>query len=228
MLKALPALTRLAAILIIPFALVATACDGGGTSDPGEGASGAPVATGDNCTTNPCQNGGVCSSSETAYTCACPTGWSGETCTACDSRDVCDYDEICHASACEGVLGRLHRVTILNLEVGTAHPSGDGWDVLGGAPDLYVSYGIDGGDLCTTTKQQDVFSATWSESCEFTFGADDTFVLQVYDADLTGDDMATSWVAEGTDGLVAFAASGQLRTLIDGDITLTFSVTPLY
>ena len=180
------------------------------------------------CTTNPCQNGGVCSQSGATTACDCPEGWSGETCTACESHEVCAFDEICHNSSCEVVLGRSHSVSILSLEVGTTHPSGDGWDVMGGAPDLYVSYGIDGEELCSTTKKQDAFSGTWTESCEFIFEAGDTFVLQVYDADLTGDDLAASWIAEGTDGLVAFAASGQARTLTQGDITLTVSVIPLY
>ena len=36
----------------------------------------------DECTSNPCQNGGVCSDhKETGYTCYCAKGWSGEQCT---------------------------------------------------------------------------------------------------------------------------------------------------
>ena len=36
----------------------------------------------DECASNPCQNGGVCSDhKETGYTCYCTKGWSGEQCT---------------------------------------------------------------------------------------------------------------------------------------------------
>jgi len=215
-------------LAILTLLLGASACDSADAGADNEGNTDVAALSGESCTTNPCQNGSVCSSEGDAISCACASGWAGDTCTECESREVCGYDEICHNASCEGVFGRAHRITILSLEVGSTDPDGDGWDVFGGAPDLLVSFGIVGSEACTTTKVQDAFSASWTESCEFTFTADDTFALEVYDSDLGGDYLAAGWLYEGTEALVALAASGEEMSLSSGDISLTYSVTPLY
>ena len=34
----------------------------------------------DECTNNPCQNGGTCANSPGGFTCKCPSGWTGKIC----------------------------------------------------------------------------------------------------------------------------------------------------
>ena len=44
------------------------------------------------CSPNPCQNGGACTDQINGYTCTCASGWTGDTCTTSTGRE---YFEIC-------------------------------------------------------------------------------------------------------------------------------------
>ena len=33
------------------------------------------------CSTNPCQNGGTCTDGVNGFVCQCPSGWTGDTCS---------------------------------------------------------------------------------------------------------------------------------------------------
>lgn len=56
---------------------------------------------GDECSPNPCQNGGTCTDEFVDFQCACRAGWGGRTCERDDSGDSCDPNPCMHSVRCE-------------------------------------------------------------------------------------------------------------------------------
>ena len=50
------------------------------TCDSGWGGRDCSVDIADNCLSEPCENGGVCSDGINTFSCDCPPGWTGDTC----------------------------------------------------------------------------------------------------------------------------------------------------
>ena len=50
------------------------------TCDSGWGGRDCSVDIADNCLSEPCENGGVCSDGTDTFSCDCPPGWTGDTC----------------------------------------------------------------------------------------------------------------------------------------------------
>lgn len=63
----------------------------------------------DACTPNPCENEGQCTVTQGgSFSCQCPPGWSGDTCTTagCD-LDTCSAPGLCEVKACNGATCQL-------------------------------------------------------------------------------------------------------------------------
>ena len=189
-----------------------------------------------------CGNG-VCESAESSVSCAADCSSSGPTCgdghcastesvttcffdCGCLSDDECAFDEFCYDS-CQGVLGRSYDVVIVSAATGTTKPDGSAWDFGGGAPDLSVVFGVEGGQMCETTVVQDAFSATWNVACDFILNSGDRFVVQLWDNDVSDHDKAAGWFWEGTDSLVALVRTGLWTVTAETQTeTVTLQVIP--
>jgi len=151
-----------------------------------------------------------------------------------DSFD-CDDLEFCNAGECDEGLDRRYRVTMLEAEAETSGPSGS-WDVGGGAPDLYVQWGIRDGaneewlDDCFTSTRQDSFDPSWGEYCDFVLGSGETFAIWVWDEDIADPDFAGGVYWQGNDALIAvIRADGLTSSNEVGDSVLVrWTIEPTF
>jgi hypothetical protein len=60
----------------------------------------------DDCSPNPCENGGVCADGVNSFTCACPTGYSGDTCET--NIDECAANPCQNGGTCADGVNSLH------------------------------------------------------------------------------------------------------------------------
>ena len=197
---------------------------GNGYCEAGENGTSCPA----DCSAYTSCGNDVCDFDESLDTCPADCGyWAG-----CSSHAECAADEFCYNRGCEMALGRKYRVTIVSGGTATSKPNGEDWDVGGGAPDLFVSFGIEGGERCSTSVANNSFSAAWNESCEFVIDAGDAFTVWLIDEDLYDDDVAVWWKWEGIDDLVNLIwSNGSNYTLAASDMpleTVTLRVTPTF
>ncbi|XP_077993853.1 uncharacterized protein LOC144447650 [Glandiceps talaboti] len=90
----------------------------------------------DECDTNPCQNGGVCTDLINAYECQCSTGWEGATCT--QDINECNVGSECDVNAdCGNTNGGYNCTCIAGYR-------GDGFDC---KEIILLDYGAAAGDL---------------------------------------------------------------------------------
>ena len=121
---------------------------------------------GDECSPNPCQNGGTCIDGCASYTCSCLSSYRG---------DRCQY--------------RARRLRIY-ARYGSSLPDRDGW--LAGESDPYLeitAYNAFGGSWTrTTSTDQGDESPEWYETIDFGVNVWRKFTVTVWDADVGADD----------------------------------------
>lgn len=112
-----------------------------------------------------------------------PTGGDCVASTDCGPRDIC-RDDVCQAA-----LERTWDVTVVAASAEQTDADGDFWDEGGGAPDLFVDYGvplrtgISWDQRCSTPPVTDSYQATWDVGCELLLSPDPTLVFEVKDQD---------------------------------------------
>jgi hypothetical protein len=126
---------------------------------------------------------------------------------------------ICAApGVCEFAVPRRYRIAPISAQVPTTQPSGDSWDVGGGAPDLYATVSVDGVSvLAMTAVGTDSFEITWSGArADANLVAGSRIAVTLFDQDAVDDDEAffCEWTA--TPALLrsrALACEGVLGSL---------------
>jgi hypothetical protein len=93
-------------------------------------------------------------------------------------------------SSCAPAYPRTYRLTIGSVAVPQRDRSGDCWDAACGAPDLKVVATLNGRVILTTRTAQDVFSATFDTGVTTQLTGGSELALDVYDEDLSSDDLA--------------------------------------
>ncbi len=139
----------------------------------------------------------------------------------CSDSFECGDLEFCNAGSCDEVAGRSFFVA---AERGTAVSNGD-WDAGGGAPDPFVSIFLNGDLQCYTDTEDDTFQPSWGEGCEVVFESGGELEIDMYDEDVSDNDIMLYYVASGTDDLVSLARDGSV-TLSTDYATLDISITP--
>jgi hypothetical protein len=109
----------------------------------------------DDCTPNPCQNGGSCVDGVASYTCVCPVGWAGTDCqtpvgnAACAGLDTNNDGLILvpELNACLGTLGAFSGVQYIEVAYGNTSYLDNVCGAFG-----YGAYaGTHGGDQCSSS-----------------------------------------------------------------------------
>lgn len=146
---------------------------------------------------------------------------SGDECS--EQSDTCDGESICVDGFCEDAFGREYSITDVDVEVPTTAPSGDAWDVGGGAPDLFVEIYVNDFVEDTSTVEQDSFSAFFPGpfTAELIAGNDLTIVS--YDEDITVDDPAYACAASP---ITASLLRSRLLSCSSGTGSMTFTIQP--
>lgn len=151
-----------------------------------------------------------------------------------DSFD-CDDLDFCNVGECDQGLDRRYRISILSGEALTSGPDGS-WDVGGGAPDLFIQWGVRDSandewiDDCYTSTVQDSFDPEWNEYCEFVLGSGDTFAIWGWDEDVSASDFAGGGYWQGSDAVISvIRTSGTTQQLALGDyLDVTFLIEPTF
>ena len=179
----------------------------------------------------------LCATLTVAAVSGCPYygGDPGEQDYGCVESYECDDLEFCNAGECDTGLDRRYRVVIDSAEAATTGPAG-AWDVGGGAPDLFVQWGmLDSAaenwlDECFTGVVQDSFEAYWNTYCEFVFSSGDTFGITVWDEDSSTWDWAGGVIWQGNDALISvIRAQGAMNSVNIGDaVTVAWSIEPTF
>lgn len=146
---------------------------------------------------------------------------------SCGGADLCACDvvgcdtpscSICQSpGACEPALPRRVRIAPIQAQVPTTTPSGDSWDVGGGAPDLYATIRVD--DVVVldrTATGMDSFGVEWTGAWgDANVISGSQIQIDVLDADdLDADDPAFNCVFPVTPELLRF------RVLVCEDPTI--------
>ncbi len=153
----------------------------------------------------------------------------------CVDSFECDDLEFCNVGECDSALDRRYRVSVLDGEALTTGPDGS-WDVGGGAPDLYVQFGMRDSsndewvDECFTETVQDSFDPSWNVYCEFVFESGGTFAIWAWDEDLTASDFAGGGYWQGNDALVAVIRGNGLTSSTDigGSLSVRWVIEPTF
>jgi hypothetical protein len=138
----------------------------------------------------------------------------------CSSNDQCGDLEFCDAGSCEQVDGRRFFVQIDRAELNDSYD----WDVLGDPPDPFVVIGLDGDGVCATSTVEDDYTVRWEEGCDVVFGAGE-LEIELYDEDLTSNDLGLSYSASGLDELVELVRD-QSSTISNDYAAVDFTVLP--
>ena len=88
----------------------------------------------DPCHSNPCQNGGTCSSSGGTHNCSCPIGYSGDDCETGEDAWPCVYSDNA-AWMCVWLSYKYHNI-------GMCVWAGMHWDRLGSVMEVVVSWTV--------------------------------------------------------------------------------------
>lgn len=132
---------------------------------------------------------------------------------ACTDHDGCEADEFCDPvdKDCRPAYGTQF---VLNQSEATLSSSRS-WDALGGAPDPFACWSVDGVSLGCTEAISDNYSAAWTGTVDVTLQAGQVLRVDVWDNDLTDPDWAgavefNDWVQFVRWGGVAFNVGGDL------------------
>lgn len=121
-----------------------------------------------------------------------PIGGGGG-CTA--TADTCTGDTLCVGNACVAAFPRVYEVRDVSVMVPTTN-MGATWDISGGAPDLFVTFAVNGSVQATSPVVDDQFSAAFAGPFAITLSAAGSRLdLNVYDEDVTTNDLALGCVA---------------------------------
>lgn len=159
-----------------------------------------------------CGNG-VCEAGETESSCRsdcdgtepvcgnfiCEAGENDSNCgTDCETSDLCEGnltaddtcggENICVNSQCVPAFGRVYRVYIGDAALMTNRANGDTWDAVGGLPDPFSTATLNGTEIGVTSTVQDTISPQWAEYTTATIPGGSTFIVSVYDEDVTLND----------------------------------------
>lgn len=115
----------------------------------------------------------------------------------CSSNQECRDVEFCDAGTCEQVDGRRFFVQIDRAELTEDYD----WDGFGDSPDPFVVIGLDGDAICSTSTVEDDYTVRWEEGCDVVFGAGE-LEIELYDEDITSNDLGLTYAASGLDELV--------------------------
>lgn len=139
----------------------------------------------------------------------------------CSSNSACGDLQFCYSGTCEEVAGRKFFVS---ADRATAVSNGD-WDTGGGAPDIFVEIYMDGKLECQTSTEDDSFEPRWGKGCAVVFDSGGELGIDMYDEDLTSNDLMLTFSASGTDELVGLVRDESV-TLSTDYATLDLSITP--
>jgi hypothetical protein len=147
----------------------------------------------------------------------------------CTEHWDCAEDQICIATQCNLAWGRQFCFSAMSADVAGTNPAtGEAWDPLGGAPDLYVDGVINEmpPPLHTTAYVDDSFTPSWpDEVCLIFDQPGDTITLLVSDYDDVSANEYTGVGAQGTEvqWLAVLHDSMQQGTLVTTAEAGTFS-----
>lgn len=136
------------------------------------------------------------------------------------SSDTCTGDTICIQFNCESAFNRIYDVSAITVSLPTTDPSGAGWDVGGGAPDIFVEALVGTTSLGTSVTVNDAFSASFDETFSPTLPKGVEFWLDVYDEDVAANDLAFSCGGAFTADLLR----GHALMCDDGASMVTFDI----
>ena len=230
--------------LVLSTSCASSSGSGGGTGTTGGfGAGTGATGGGTSCTNNCAPGQTLCDGSASIRYCAkgadlcyhwetpqfCPSGQvcAGSSCGPCTKSSQCSATQICTGyGACADADGRSYLVTLKSATIPTTDSSGSAWDGLGGAPDPFVSIGVNGTAVQATSTKSDTFSPAWNEAITVQLHVGDELDFWVYDEDVSVNDEIDG--VKYTDWLALVKAGGQASgELYSGsDVKLSFSLTP--
>lgn len=149
-------------------------------------------------------------------------GGGGGDCS--EGADSCGGDTICVDGRCEGAFGRVYEIRDIAVQVSTTNASGEAWDALGGAPDLFVQVIVDGSVVATTGVANDSFSASFGGPFRATLLAGSSLILQVVDEDVADHDSVFACQAIPVGADLLRSRSVQCSA---GGTTVRFEIDPL-
>lgn len=148
----------------------------------------------------------VCEGGETALSCADDCG--GATCSPSDPTS-CGGETICIGGACVPAFGRNYVFTVRAGTFPQFDSTGAPWDAAGGLPDGFVVLTVNGAPFTTATTQ-DNLAPSWNAATGPTLVPGGTVLrIDVYDEDLTVDDLA--WSCEANPLSASLLRGGAMR-----------------
>lgn len=104
------------------------------------------------------------------------------------AADSCTGESICVSGSCAAAYPRVYALTGLQLMAPTTKPDGSGWDVGGGAPDLFVEIAVNDALVAETLVQGDSFSAAFAGPFRVSLIAGASLELRMLDEDVAAND----------------------------------------
>lgn len=151
------------------------------------------------------------------------TGDDDTTAHECTPQDdTCTGDNICVQFNCESAFNRIYDISSITVNLPTTDPSGAAWDIGGGAPDIFVEGRNGTQSIGTTATVDDAFSASFSDSLSATLVSGVELWLDVYDEDVSANDLAFSCGG----ALTADLLRGRGLMCDDGASMVTFNIFP--
>lgn len=138
----------------------------------------------------------------------------------CSGNRDCGSLEFCDAGSCEQIDGRRFFVQIDKAELNDSYD----WDGFGDPPDPFVVIGVDGDAVCATSTVEDDYSVRWEEGCDVVFGSGE-LEIELYDEDLTSNDLGLTYATSGLDELVQLVRD-ESSTLSNDYASVDVSVFP--
>lgn len=137
----------------------------------------------------------------------------------CVRHADCEADEYCDA-VCEPVRERAWEITVIEATTDWEAPEGGPWDEDYSPPDLYVDFGVLGGEGCFTTVAWDDTEPFWGQVCRFYVPPRGSLVLDLWDVDTAEDVYVTGWTWEGDDLVDQARRDNSELMLTDGSGTI--------
>lgn len=167
-----------------------------------------------------CGNG-VCEAGET---CAADCGAPSCTQASCTGETFCQ-----NGTSCVDAFPRRYRFTVTEGVFAERRPDGSSWDPLGGAPDPFVRFTLNGVGQGTTSTVDDRYNWVLNEFWDVNLIAGSTIRLDLVDADLNFDDAVVACENTITGEVVRFGMDSPFTCdgLADFGASFSFTVEPL-